>query len=54
MLLKDIETNLKKQFELLKSAYLIDDEIKIDLHSDKLKKAKKFFKQTYKIFRLFR
>ena len=35
------ETNLKKQFELLKNAHLIDeDEIKIDLHSDKLKKAK--------------
>ena len=48
------ETNLKKQFELLKNAHLIDeDEIKIDLHSDKLK-SQKFFKQTYKIFRLFR
>ena len=48
------ETNLKKQFELLKNAHLIDeDEIKIDLHSDKLKKSQKFFKQTYKIFRLF-
>ena len=39
--LEEHETNLKKQFELLKNAHLIDeDEIKIDLHSDKLKKAK--------------